>query len=71
MIEYLSNSAEEEDGRGDRVFSNSAEVEDGRGREKRRSDRARRPRPISHHPGKHDVGRGRSYYSAERRNTLP
>ena len=31
VIEYLSNSAEEEDGRGDRVFSNSAEVEDGRG----------------------------------------
>ena len=42
----------------------------GGSREKRRSDRARRPRPISHHTGKHDVGRGRSYYSAERRNTL-
>ena len=38
---------------------------------RRRSDRARRPRPISHHTGKHDIGRGRSYYSAERRNTLP
>ena len=29
-IEYLSNSAEEEDGKCDRVFFNSAEEEDGR-----------------------------------------